>query len=81
MGRPELLTLDERETIADLGQIATRISQKIIGHGPTRDHDVAEMVHHIHILQQLVMAQAASRAYPELYRLLGETSRLDVRKC
>jgi len=30
-------------------------------------------VHHIHILQRMVLKQAAARAYPGRYRLLGET--------
>lgn len=35
------------------------------------DQDAAEVRHHIHALQTRVMAQAAGRAYPNLYRLLG----------
>jgi hypothetical protein len=31
-----------------------------------------EIIHHIHIIQHAIMAQAAARAYPERLRLLGE---------
>ena len=47
----------------------------IVGDGPTRDHDLAELVVHIHAIQQAIMSQAAGRAYPGQFRLLGETLR------
>lgn len=65
-----LLTSDEHGLIGSLADIANRMG-RIIGDGPTREGDIAEMVHHIHGLQQMVMAQAAARAYPDTYRLLG----------
>lgn len=49
--------------------------KEVIGHGPTRDADVREFVHHVHVIQQAILSQAAGRAHPELYRLLGETLR------
>lgn len=47
----------------------------IVGDGPTREQDLNEIAAHIHALQHFVMAQAAARAYPDLYRLAGETLR------
>jgi hypothetical protein len=46
---------------------------RIVGRERTRMHDLAEAVHHIHALQHTIMAQAAARAYPERFRLLGGT--------
>ncbi len=40
--------------------------------GPTREEDLAELTATIHIIQRTVMAQAAARAYPGEFRLLGE---------
>lgn len=45
----------------------------IVGDGPSRDADLDELVHHVHVLQRYVLGQAGARAHPELYRLLGET--------
>lgn len=39
--------------------------------GPTAVDDYAEILPHLHALQQSVMAQAAARAHPRRYRLLG----------
>ena len=68
----ELLTADERAVIADLGQIWNRLCG-IVGPSVTREADLAEMVVHVHALQQAVMSQAAARAYPKELRMLGRT--------
>jgi hypothetical protein len=68
---PPLLTDDEREIVTDLGRIYVRLS-KVVGPGTTRGADLTELGHHIHVLQQAVMAQAAARAFPTEFRLLGE---------
>lgn len=44
----------------------------VVGDGPTRDADLMELCAHIHAIQHSVMAQAAARAYPDTYRLLGQ---------
>lgn len=44
----------------------------IVGHGPTRDHDLNEFAAHIHSIQHTIMSQAAARAHPDRFRLLGE---------
>ena len=45
----------------------------LIGDGPTSAADWAEILPHLHALQQAVMAQAAARTHPGRYRKLGET--------
>lgn len=69
-----MLTDAEHELIGKLGACWNAFS-RIVGDGPTRDADCEEFVQHVHILQQQVMSQAAARAYPSTYRLLGETLR------
>lgn len=66
----ELLTADEHYALALSGELAS-ICNKIIGDGPQAAHDWAEMAVHIHGVQHMLMRQAAARAYPDLYRLLG----------
>lgn len=66
----DLLTPDEHEALeltADLG----RVMRRVIGNdnGP----DVAEAVAALHVIQNMVRGQAAARAYPDRYRLLGKT--------
>jgi hypothetical protein len=68
-----LLTAAEHrvmELTVDLHQRLCRIA----GDGDGRYGDLAEVVHHIHALQRIVLAQAAARAYPHRYRLLGGDS-------
>lgn len=71
---PATLTDDERHAIDLTAQLANTIG-RIVSDGPTRNADLAELVHHIHAIQHTVMAQAAARAYPSTFRLLGETIR------
>ena len=68
----EMLNALEHETIELLGEVWGDICN-IVGRGPSREADLAEAIAHIHALQHFVMAQAASRAYPDRYRLLGRT--------
>jgi hypothetical protein len=72
MSHEDLLTGSEHEVISLLGRVAVLMSSEVIGNKRTREQDVAEMVHHIHVLQQMVLSQAAARAFPTWYRLLGE---------
>lgn len=46
---------------------------EICGRGAAREHDIDEMAARIHAIQYPVLAQAAARAHPTLYRLLGGT--------
>lgn len=68
----DLLTEAEREALRLSGQLANAMFA-IVGHGPTRDADCAEIAADIHRLQHAIMGQAAARAYPTQLRLLGET--------
>jgi hypothetical protein len=67
-----VLTGDEREAVRLAGQLYTHIADKVCGHGPTRDDDLAEVRAAIHVVQRLVMAQAAARSHPGELRLMGE---------
>lgn len=44
----------------------------VVSRGPGRAADLASLATHVHAIQALVMAQAAARAYPDRYRLLGD---------
>lgn len=65
-----LLTEDEHEAIRLLGQTATRF----LGEMP-RDHpaDADEFIAIIHQAQHFIMANAAARGFPHLYRRSGST--------
>ena len=68
----ELLTNEEKEIIKDLGLINLRFG-KICGKDPAvREQDYREFTSHIHDMQNAIMANAAARAYPKEFRLLGE---------
>lgn len=66
------LTEAEHEAVRQAGLLYMLITGAVIGTGPTRDDDVAELKILIHGIQRMVLAQAAAREYPLLYRLLGE---------
>lgn len=66
------LTPDERMAILQAGDLWATLC-RIVGDDRTREADLGELVIHIHAIQHAVMAQAAARAYPDLYRLLGAT--------
>lgn len=67
----QLLTDDEHQAVQMLGEVANMMG-RIIGDGLTRRGDIAEAVHHVHNLQRMILAQAAARAYPAQYRLMGD---------
>lgn len=52
---------------------ASRAVVAIIGTAGPAERDRLEVLIHVHALQTFVMAQAAARAYPDLYRLAGES--------
>lgn len=68
----DLMTDDEHEALRLLGETAS-LCRKIIGDGPQADHDWNEMAVRFHGVQHMVMRQCAARAFPERYRLLGQT--------
>lgn len=67
---PDLLTADELHALALTSALAGAMHE-IIGDGPAAHGDLAEAVAAIHVLQRMIGAQAAARAYPQRYRLLG----------
>ena len=67
----ELLTPTELQAIQHTAALANLL-HTIIGDDSTREHDMNELVHHIHVIQRYIMSQAAARAYPDTFRLLGE---------
>lgn len=68
---PSWLTDEEHRALALTAELANLFG-RITGQDRSRHNDLGEAVHHIHALQHMVMAQAAGRAYPSLYRLMGE---------
>ncbi len=66
-----LLTEDEQLAINQAGAL-WKILRKITANRSTRTNDLNELAFHIHAIQRAVMAQAAARAYPNEYRLLGD---------
>lgn len=67
------LTEAEHRVVALLAEAYTLYAQEVVAVGPTRSHDLGEFGARTHDLQHAVMAQAAARAYPDLYRLAGGT--------
>lgn len=67
-----LLTEAEHAVIRQAGDLWGAICS-VVADGPTRDADLRELIAHVHAIQHAVMAQAASRAHPDLYRALGST--------
>jgi hypothetical protein len=72
-GRMMRLTEAETRAMDITVDLVAVVCQEVIGHGPTRDNDVREFVDKVHQIQATIMAQAAGRAHPDRYRLLGET--------
>lgn len=66
-----LLTVAEVAALEQCGALAGMLGS-IVGLGPTRGADLAELYGHVHGIQQAIMSQAAARVYPERFRLLGE---------
>jgi len=66
-----LLSIEERNAMAATAQL-NGLMKRIIGRGPTGEQDLSEFVIHLHAIQNMILAQAAARAYPDTYRLLGE---------
>lgn len=66
-----LLTDDEHEFVRLAGQLCAFFKTKIVLDGPNREGDIREVEAAIHTLQARVMSNAAARAFPDRYRLLG----------
>lgn len=74
MSEPVFLTDEEHDVVRRAGDLWNAMCAAI-PEGPTRDADLAELIHHVHAIQHTFMANAAARAYPDTYRLLGGTLR------
>jgi hypothetical protein len=69
----ELLTPAEHHAVRLAAELMSYISREIIGGGMSRRQDLAELAIHVHGIQNMILAQAAARACPDRYRLLGGT--------
>lgn len=67
----ELLTQDEHRAMELTAELWNLLNRQVIASGPSHDGDCAELCGHVHAIQRMVLAQAAARAYPDRYRLLG----------
>lgn len=76
----DLLTDGEHRAVEMAAALWNHLRGAVVGDGPTRDADLGELCAHIHAIQQAVLSQAAARAYPGEYRLLGETLRTEQMK-
>jgi hypothetical protein len=63
----------EERALALTGELAGALHEVIaqVENGDQAAHDWSEMAKHIHGIQHALMAQLASRAYPDQYRALG----------
>lgn len=66
-----MLSEQEQELMELLGQVATGMYEMMLPFDSGTESDYAEAVHYIHGLQNMVLAQAAARLYPDKYRLYG----------
>lgn len=66
-----LMTPQELEAMSLTAKLANTMSGIIGQDGPQSVYDRTEMVYKVHDIQHMIMAQAASRAYPETFRPLG----------
>lgn len=67
----ELLTEAEHRAMDLTVQLVNLMASEVIADGRGRTGDINEVVQAIHVIQRMVMGQAAARAYPDRYRLLG----------
>ena len=72
---PDGLTDAELRAMDITVELVNVVCGEVIGRGVTRDHDVAEFVDKVHQIQALILSQAAGRAHPDRFRLLGEVIR------
>lgn len=68
----EPLPTDIVEAIAVSADLAGRCRQ-IVGDGPQAESDWAEIAGLIHSIQYRLLAQVAARAFPDRFRVLGQT--------
>lgn len=66
-----LMTDEEHHAMEMSAQLWNYINRHVVIAGHTRDSDLREIMFHIHGIQRALLGQAAARAYPDRYRLLG----------
>ena len=69
----DMLTPAELQAMDLTVELVNLMCGQVIGQGPSRPGDIAEFVSSIHRIQQQILSQAAARAYPDRFRLLGGT--------
>lgn len=67
----ELLTEADHRALSLTVELWNVLCRDVVGAGRSRAGDLGELCGHIHAIQHAVLSQAAARAYPDLYRLLG----------
>lgn len=65
------MTADEHRAMELLAELDTLFGRIVGLDEPARGNDLFELAGYIHLLQNAILSQAAARAYPGLYRLLG----------
>lgn len=68
---PGLMTPAEHRAMELTAELFNLMCREVIDHGPARQGDVSELAADIHRLQHRILRQAAGRAYPDRYRMLG----------
>ena len=66
-----LLTPAEHAALDITRMLAASMATIVADNSPFTRADWAEFSTHLHAIQHMIMAQAAARAYPDKYRLLG----------
>lgn len=66
----------EHEVLALTVQLWSGLCDVVLD-GPSRECDLNEISGHLHAIQQAVLANAAARAHPHLYRRLGSNLNLN----
>lgn len=67
------LTRAEHKAMDLTAQLWNLMVTDVIGDGAPAEQDRREFAAQIHAAQHTILRQAAARAHPELYRLLGES--------
>lgn len=70
-GRADLMTDAEHRAMDLTAQLWNLLAGEVIANGPAGPGDRAELAAAVHVIQRMVLGQAAARAYPDRYRLLG----------
>jgi hypothetical protein len=67
----ELLSPAEFKAMDLTVELFNHVVTSVIGNGITAKADTIEFVAMIHNIQRMILSQAACRAYPDQFRLLG----------